>query len=84
MTLKEFTDFPWGYVLNSATVFRDEMANFSRYLKAIDKDTLSGYKYTGLGSMFPNLACLAYNLCTTIGGKMTLSDYNGIGPDRNS
>lgn len=81
-SVREFGDFPWGYIMKVAPTFKEEMKNFIKYLKTIEKDPLAGYKYTDLATIFPNLACLSYNMQLVIGGKTPLRDYHGVGSDR--
>lgn len=64
-------------------ILKKECVILANYWNLVEKSEYAGLNLPGIGRQVPNLACLAYQCHTQLGGNETLNDYVGVGSDRN-
>lgn len=78
----QFTEFPWNIMFSNFPLLQAEHTKLMKYLEVIENDILAGQKYQGISQVIPNLIYLSYQLHVQMGGRMSLTNYKGIGsPD---
>lgn len=80
--MNQFTEFPWNIMFQNFPLLKTERDKLIKYLDVIESDSLAGLKYQGISQVIPNLTYLAYQLHVQMGGRISLTNYKGIGsPD---
>lgn len=80
--LSQFTEFPWKLMFNNFPILKAEKDKLMSYLDIVEHDPYAGLKFQGISQVIPNLTYLSYQLHVQMGGRMSLTNYKGIGsPD---